>query len=348
MEWAEMRKLVYYAGVTLDGRTAGPSGEFDSFPVGDEQQTGAYSARTTTLYPETVPTASRATAGPSDAPNRRFDTVVMGLGTYRPPLDAGMTSPYAYLCQYVVSSTLEPDIDPDATVVPGDPPALVRELKQEENAGLDIWLCGGGKLAGALLPEIDELVVKSYALVTGAGIPAFDRAFDPVVFDVSERTAFPNGVTLTRLIRPYRPFQNEFGVRARQLSNGHDTGPRRGCSRRGCSSRGRLPNPGRSPAHRTRPCRSPRLRHHSRPGPGRAPGDRSSFNRVRGNRSARVSACRASRSGSARIRGSSPFRTACTISPSGSGGGGRNHCATWSATGCRFSSTPQPPWPTRP
>lgn len=26
--------------------------------------------------------------------------------------------------------------------------------------GKDIWLCGGGKLAGALRPEIDVLVVK--------------------------------------------------------------------------------------------------------------------------------------------------------------------------------------------
>jgi hypothetical protein len=31
--------------------------------------------------------------------------------------------------------------------------------------------------------------------------PAFDGAFDPTVFDVAERTAFPNGVTLTRLAR---------------------------------------------------------------------------------------------------------------------------------------------------
>ncbi len=196
-----MRKLVYYVGVTLDGRIAGPGGEFDFFPTGDEQQTAAYSAWINTLHPETVPTAYRATAGLSDAPNRRFDTVVMGLGTYRPALDAGITSPYAHLRQYVVSSTLKPDTDLAVTVVPGDPLALVRELKQEENTSLDVWLCGGGKLAGALLPEIDELVLKSYPVVAGAGIPALDGAFDPVVFDVAERTAFPNGVTLTRLVR---------------------------------------------------------------------------------------------------------------------------------------------------
>ncbi|MFF4524002.1 dihydrofolate reductase family protein [Streptomyces bluensis] len=196
-----MRKLVYYVAVSLDGRIAGPGGEYDFYPAGDEQQGAAYTAWTAALYPETVPTAHRAAAGLTDAPGRHFDTIVMGLGAYRPALDHGITSPYAHLRQYVVSSTLKPDIDPAVTVVPGDPLALVRDLKREQGTGLGIWLCGGGKLAGALLPEIDELVIKSYPVVAGAGIPAFDGAFDPTVFDVAERTAFPNGVTLTHLIR---------------------------------------------------------------------------------------------------------------------------------------------------
>ncbi|MEV6128085.1 dihydrofolate reductase family protein [Streptomyces violaceusniger] len=196
-----MRKLVYYVAVTLDGRIAGPGGEYDFYFAGDEQQSAAYSAWTNTLFPDTVPTAHRAMVGLTDTPNRHFDTVVMGLGTYRPALDAGIASPYAHLRQYVVSSTLKPDIDPAVTVVPGDPLALVRELKREEGTGLNVWLCGGGKLAGALLPEIDELVIKNYPVVAGAGVPAFDGAFDPTVFDVAERTAFPNGVTLTHLTR---------------------------------------------------------------------------------------------------------------------------------------------------
>ena len=113
-----MRKLVYYVGVSLDGRIAGPGGEFDFFPQGDEQQAAAYSTWVNALYPETVPTAYRAAVGVADAPNRRFDTVVMGLGTYRPAFDNGITSPYAHLRQYVVSSTLKPDTDPAVTVVP--------------------------------------------------------------------------------------------------------------------------------------------------------------------------------------------------------------------------------------
>ncbi|MCO6723008.1 dihydrofolate reductase, partial [Streptomyces sp. Vc714c-19] len=64
-----------------------------------------------------------------------------------------------------------------------------------------IWLCGGGKLAGALLSEIDELLIKSYPVIAGAGVPLVDGDFDPTLFDTAERTAFTNGVTLTRFTR---------------------------------------------------------------------------------------------------------------------------------------------------
>ncbi|MFB8034571.1 dihydrofolate reductase family protein [Streptomyces sp. NPDC056004] len=194
-----MRKLVYYVAVTVDGYIAGPGGEFDFYPQGDEQQAAAYAEWVNARYPETVPTAMRAAHGLSDTSNQRFDTVLMGLGSYRPALQAGLTSPYAHLRQYVVSSTLAPDTDPAVTVVGKDPLALVRDLKQEE--GQDIWLCGGGLLAGALLPEIDELIVKSYPVVAGTGIPVFDGEFDPTLFKVADRTSFANDVTITRFVR---------------------------------------------------------------------------------------------------------------------------------------------------
>ncbi|MFJ3142275.1 dihydrofolate reductase family protein [Streptomyces halstedii] len=195
-----MRTLVYYVAVTLDGRIAGPQGEYDFYPQGDEEQAAAYSSSMNARCPETVPTVAREALGLADTPHARFDAVVMGLGAYRPALDEGITSPYAHLRQYVVSSTLASGIDPAVTVVAEDPVGFVRDLKRQE--GRDIWLCGGGRLAGALLSEIDELLVKSYPVVAGAGIPVFDGKFDPTVFQVAERTAFANGVTFTRFTRP--------------------------------------------------------------------------------------------------------------------------------------------------
>jgi dihydrofolate reductase len=185
-----LRKLVYYVGVSLDGYIAGPGGEIDFYPTGDE-----YTAWMCQRFPDTIPTHIRAMVGLTDAPNKNFDTLVMGLGTYQPALDMDVASPYAHLKQYVISSTLEKVDDPSVTFVRSDPISLVRELKQQD--GLDIYLCGGGKLAGALLPEIDELVIKSYPVLAGAGVPMISGGFQPTQFTPTERQAFDNGVFVT-------------------------------------------------------------------------------------------------------------------------------------------------------
>ncbi|MFI7049602.1 dihydrofolate reductase family protein [Streptosporangium sandarakinum] len=186
-----MRKLVYYVGVSIDGYIAGPGDEIDFYPVSDDM-----AAWMNERYPEVIPTHIRAHVGLADAPRKRFDTVVMGLGTYRPALDVDITSPYAHLRQYVVSSTLEKIDDPSVELVSGDPVGLVRELKAE-SSGKDIYLAGGGKLAGALLPEIDELIIKWYPVVAGAGIPAFQGGFDPTLFTPVQRESFSNGAQVT-------------------------------------------------------------------------------------------------------------------------------------------------------
>ncbi|XRQ02749.1 dihydrofolate reductase family protein [Actinomadura welshii] len=185
-----MRKLVYLVGVSIDGYIAGPSGEYDFYPVAED-----LAAWINEHYPETMPTHARPHLGLEGAPNKRFDTLVMGLGTYRPALDIDVTSPYAHLRQYVASTTLDEIADPGVELV-REPLGVVRELKAEEG-GMDIWLCGGGRLAGALLPEIDELIIKSYPVVAGAGIPAFSGAFGPTSFVPDDRRAFSNGAQVT-------------------------------------------------------------------------------------------------------------------------------------------------------
>ncbi|GII79408.1 deaminase [Sphaerisporangium rufum] len=186
-----MRKLVYYVGVSIDGYIAGPGGEVDFYPVSDDM-----AAWMNERHPEVIATHIRAQVGLADAPARRFDTVVMGLGTYRPALDAGVTSPYSHLRQYVVSSTLEKIDDPSVELVPSDPVGLVRRLKAE-SSDKDVYLAGGGELAGALLPEIDALIIKSYPVVAGAGVPAFRGGFDPTLFTPTERQSFDNGAQVT-------------------------------------------------------------------------------------------------------------------------------------------------------
>ncbi|MEV4126891.1 dihydrofolate reductase family protein [Nocardia sp. NPDC049707] len=190
-----MRKLCYFVGMSLDGYIAGPGDDISFYPVGNDMWDWL-KAR----YPETLPTHARPHIGLAvDAPNQKFDTLVMGRGTYAPALAIGVTSPYAHMRQYVVSSSLGRIEDPTVELVEADPIGLVRRLKQED--GMDIWLAGGGQLAAQLLGEIDELVIKSYPVVAGTGTPAFAGEFNPTLFAPTERIEFGNGVQVTWLTR---------------------------------------------------------------------------------------------------------------------------------------------------
>jgi dihydrofolate reductase len=181
-----VRRLVYFIGLSIDGFIAGPDDQIDFYPLSDE-----YAQWMAAEFADTMPTHVRRQVGVDTAPLRRFDTVVMGRRTYDPALQVGITSPYAHLRQVVVSRSLESP-DPAVTVVRQDPVAGVRALKQEET-GRDIYLAGGGQLAGVLLDEIDSLVVKLYPVVAGTGRTAFGARFAPTRFDLDEMRSFPGG-----------------------------------------------------------------------------------------------------------------------------------------------------------
>lgn len=181
-----MRKLVYYISLSIDGVIAGPDDEVDFFPGSDD-----YMAWMVGDYGDALPGHVRTQLGTTDAAPTRFDTVVMGRRTYDPALQLGITSPYPHLRQYVVSRNLEQP-DPAVTVIADDPLAAVRALKAEDSP-LDIYLAGGGRLAGQLLDEIDELVIKRYPVVAGAGLPAFGPGFTPTAFGLDAVRSFDGG-----------------------------------------------------------------------------------------------------------------------------------------------------------
>lgn len=191
-----MRELVYYIAVTIDGYIAGPDDEVDFYPSSDE-----YATWMTQRYGDTLPTHLRREVGIEDAPNRNFDTIVMGRRTYDPALQVGITSPYAHLHQYVVSRSMTESPDPAVQIVADDPLAAVRALKAEDSS-LDIYLAGGGRLAGELLPEIDRLIVKQYPVVAGAGLPMFASGFSPTAFDLTDVQRFSGGNAVMYYRRP--------------------------------------------------------------------------------------------------------------------------------------------------
>ncbi|MFI1382235.1 dihydrofolate reductase family protein [Embleya sp. NPDC020886] len=186
-----MRKLTYLVGTTLDGFIAAEDGGFDFFPVGEDVV-----AHLVAEYPETLPAhiAPHVGVGP-DTEFRHFDTVVMGRATYEPGLHAGFPNPYSHLRTYVVTGSITESPDPAVTLVADDPVAKVRELKAEPT-GKGIWLAGGGRLAGTLMGEIDELVIKTYPILIGTGIPMVSGGFEVTAFTRTGGTVLAGGMSV--------------------------------------------------------------------------------------------------------------------------------------------------------
>lgn len=196
-----MRRLVYFIASTLDGFIAGPDGADPSGPDGFWPIPDDYLQHIITTYPETLPAAGRAALSVT-AEGTHFDTVLEGRRSYEIGLRVDVTNAYPHLRHLVFSRTLTESPDQGVELVASDPVEKVRELKQE--AGKDIWLCGGATLARTLYSEIDELIVKLSPLTIAAGIPLFspDATFDPRSWALTDHTALPSGVLILTYGRP--------------------------------------------------------------------------------------------------------------------------------------------------
>lgn len=191
-----MRELVYYVATTLDGRIAAPDGDFTAIPV-----VGDHIEMIKRDWVDTLPAPALDHFGLT-ADNTRFSTVLMGWNTYAAGLPH-VRDPYPHLEQIVFSRTRGPADVPDGIrVTDEDPAEVVRALR--DRPGPDVWLCGGGLLASALIDEIDRLVLKVNPLVFGSGVPLFDTAYDPRAFELVRSTRYGSGVVVNdlRRIRP--------------------------------------------------------------------------------------------------------------------------------------------------
>lgn len=181
-----MRKLVYYVACTVDGFIAREDGSFDCFLFEGEHFTDLVRN-----FPETFPAHAHEMFGVTASENKRFDAVLMGRRTYEVGALAGFTNPYPQMKQYLFSRSLKTSPDAAVELVSEYALAKVKELKRE--SGRDIWLCGGGELAGQLFSEIDELILKVNPVVIGAGIPLFRGGVEPTALEVTESKSYPNG-----------------------------------------------------------------------------------------------------------------------------------------------------------
>ncbi|MDO9395804.1 MAG: dihydrofolate reductase [Herbiconiux sp.] len=218
-----MRTLTYYVAVSLDGRIAAADGDYSAFPT-EGDHLDALAAE----FPETFPVPARAALGLTDR-GTRFDTVLMGWDTYAVGLPFGLVAPYALRTvvftrdparRRAEARDAAPAETPDAadavTFTDGDPATVVRRLKEEvpagdaggadtpESARRGLWLCGGGSLAAALLPEIDRLVLKvNPVLLGGAGIPLFAGGVEEAGagFRLESSRSFRSGVVISEYPR---------------------------------------------------------------------------------------------------------------------------------------------------
>ncbi|WEH15370.1 dihydrofolate reductase family protein [Streptomyces sp. VNUA24] len=187
-----MRKLTYVVACSIDGFIGDPEGDASymyRFVVGD------FAAYLTIEHPDINPSHVRRLVGTDGLPNKEYDTIVQGRASYEVALKEGITSPFSHLREYVASRTLKESPDPHVEIISDDLVGKVRELKAEDGE-LGIYLCGGAAVAGALIDEIDELIIKTYPVVQGSGMPMFGSGFSVSEFTLDEVRGFDNGVVV--------------------------------------------------------------------------------------------------------------------------------------------------------
>ncbi|AIS00474.1 dihydrofolate reductase family protein [Streptomyces glaucescens] len=187
-----MRKLTYFIACSIDGFIGDPEGDASSMLRFVDEEFVSFLKEE---YPETMPTQGRLAFGMDDLPNKRFDTIIQGRSSYDLALKEGITSPYAHLREYVASRTLTESPDPNVEIVADDLLGKVRALKAEDGP-LGIYLCGGARIAGELMDEVDEIVIKTYPLVYGSGMPMFRSGFAVTEFALESVRGLNNGVVV--------------------------------------------------------------------------------------------------------------------------------------------------------
>ena len=150
-----MKKIIYYVASSVDGFIAGENDDVSGF---------TYEGEAIKQYIEDL---------------KSFKHVLMGRKTYEFGYQFGVKpgdpSPtYAHMTQYVLSNNLEfENKHEQVKVLPLEVDQILR-LKQE--ADTDIYLCGGGQLAGWLLNNelLDEVKIKLNPVIIGSGTKLFE------------------------------------------------------------------------------------------------------------------------------------------------------------------------------
>jgi dihydrofolate reductase len=176
-----MRKVKYFVANSLDDFIARPDGAVDWLLMDGDYGMSEFFASidTVLLGRKTYEFALRH----SPKPKRKSKSKKReGKGAS----DAGMRS-------YVFSRTLKNEDDENLNIVSENAGEFVRNLKAE--AGKDIWLMGGGELAGSLFAEnlVDEIGLNVHPILLGSGIQLFPEIGKQIDLELLDCRAHKNG-----------------------------------------------------------------------------------------------------------------------------------------------------------
>ncbi len=166
-------RTIYCVAASLDGLIAGPGGDLSWLETytGTDEDYG---------FPEFIDSV---------------ETLIMGSKTYEQILEFGQW-PYGEKPTYVATKRkLPPTEGAELRFRDGPSSALLQEIKRGSHG--DIWLVGGGTLAGDMLKNnlIDEVRLFMIPVLLGAGIPLFSGIKETTRLIPAGMTRYESGVT---------------------------------------------------------------------------------------------------------------------------------------------------------
>lgn len=167
----EIRKVIVYIAMSIDGYIARPDGDISwlsSVEVPGEDY--GYSQFINSV-----------------------DTVILGRKTYEKVLSFGMPFPHSDKQCYIITHTPKP---PEGTIefYTGDIPVLVGALRSEQ--GKNIFVDGGAQIVNEFMKHqlVDEFIISIIPVFLGSGIQLFNDGRPEATMKLTNSQSFPSGL----------------------------------------------------------------------------------------------------------------------------------------------------------
>lgn len=192
-------RLVVLNHVSLDGVMQGPGRPDEDTRGGFSQGGWAIQNGDQVMAEETGPNPSTPRGGMLLG-RRSYEGMLSAWNQRGGPFKEALNAAPKFVVSHNASTKLA---WPNSTLVHGDVPAAVRELKQRP--GGDLLIMGSGELIRSLLPHhlIDEFVLVIHPLLLGSGQRLFPEDGEPIRLRLVKSVPTTTGV----IIATYQPHE---------------------------------------------------------------------------------------------------------------------------------------------